>query len=140
MQVIGTSAAGVLFLPSLLGVGANYLALLVMVIMYALLVLGFLSGMWLWNFERRGFEMSLLVQVAQIPALQASLLSYKFVFGLGVTLYFYGPGPNLNLEVGSRAFLFLFPSEIEPALGFNLIPLIALAILMRNADLATTES
>ena len=139
-QIIGSSSAAVLILGTLFESKLNIVTILIVVPLYALFAVAFLSGIWLWNNEERGFRSSVLVQLAQIPVIATTGLTYKMIFGFGLPVVFGGMPLDLTFVIGSNSSLFLFPGGDVNSFGANLFPPIAIAYLIKRMRSGRTDS
>ena len=122
-----------MLLPGMLSAQNLLLSLPVYAVMYAIFASAFLSGIWLWNGEMRGYKYSKLIQALQIPVLMSGLLTYKFIFGLGIIVNLVGNVGPVNYALGGQSYLVIWGEVSELQLGINVWAPIALAYLWRNA-------
>ena len=101
---------------------------------YAIFVAAFLSGIWLWNGERRGYKLSMLIQAMQIPVLSSGLLTYKFVFGLGIIVNLVGGKQLVNFDLGGQSYLVILNAVPKLQLGVNVWAPIALVYLWKKVS------
>ena len=131
-QIVGASSSAVIILPAMLIAQNSLLSLPFFVVMYTIFAAAFLSGIWLWNGERRGYKVSMLIQALQIPVLSSALLTYKFVFGLGIIANLMGGAQPVNFDVGGQSYLVIGNEVPKLQLGINVWAPIALVYLWRN--------
>ena len=131
-QIVGASASAVLLFPQLFVTPVQFGSVAVISAMLAFFVFAFFAGIWLWNGEPRGYRSSVVVQLAQIPVIVSPVLTYKFMFGLGLTLTTLGGDIHANFVFGGKSFLILMGEEVPIEYGVNVWALIALTYLIRQ--------
>ena len=129
MQIVGASAAAVVMIIVLIEAPFQLLSILVLIPMFAMFGFAFLCGIRLWHGEARGYRGSMLVQALQIPVIHTSLLTYKFIFGFGATIFFSGGTGTVNFEFGGMSSLIILGEVPDPRIGVNVWAPIALAYL-----------
>ena len=130
LQIAGSSAAALVMLPTMMENPPNLISIPVLMVMYAIFALGFISGIWLWNGETRGHKYSILTQALQVPIIFSTLVTYKFIFGFGAYFVLVGGPFDLQFQIGSFSMLYLFPGNPSPFLGVNIFALIAMSHLI----------
>ena len=100
LQIVGASVSAVMMIIVMTQAPFHFLSYLIVGAMFVVFGFAFLCGIRLWQGEDRGYRGSMLVQALQIPVVHSHLLTYKFIFGFGVTVFFTGDGGNLNFEFG----------------------------------------
>ncbi len=73
-QIIGASSSGVIMMTGVLEGRVKLVSIPVLLCMFALIVVAFLSGTSLWNGDRDEIWVSLLIQALQIPVLSTTVL------------------------------------------------------------------
>ena len=74
LQIVGASTAFVFMLTLMLESAQGVFTYLILLVMYAFFAVVFVSGIWLWNGEPRGYRYSMIVQAAQIPVLTSGIM------------------------------------------------------------------
>ncbi|MDJ0759938.1 MAG: VOC family protein [Woeseiaceae bacterium] len=140
LQIIGSSAATAAVMGALMTPGANIASLVIFLVMLAFCLFTLFAGLWLWNGELRGYRRIAIALALQIPILQSSIMSYKFSFGIGMTLYLAGRPGKLHYDLGGFGQMAFFSGEKPVLVGINLVAIAALAwILRRQHQLETRE-
>ncbi len=140
LQIIGSSAATAAVIGALITPGANTLSYVIFLFMLAFCLFTLFAGLWLWNGELRGYRRIAISLAMQIPILQSSIMSYKFSFGIGITLYLAGQPGKLHYDLGGFGQMAFFSGEKPVLVGINLMAIAALAwILWRQHQLEVRE-
>lgn len=120
-QIIGSSTAAVSLFQNLSMQRLPYLVVIVVIPMIAVFAINFVSGIWLWYEETRGYKWSAVAQALQIPVISSLPLMYKFYFGLGVYVYTAnGTGPTVSHYFGGEGILFFFSPAAPLQFGINI--------------------
>ena len=140
MQIVGASATAAAAVGMLLGGDIGVAYTLIFCTMLLFCAASILAGIWLWNGELRGFRLSAFSLAFQIPVLQSSLLSYKFSFGIGVTLFLAGEPGKFRYDLGGFGQLTLFGGQLPLLVGINIVAIAALAWVLRPRHRMELES
>jgi hypothetical protein len=139
LQIAGSSGAALIMLTTMIENPPNLISIPVLLVMYAILGLGFISGIWLWNGETRGHRYSILIQALQVPIIFSTLVTYKFIFGFGAYFVLLGGPFDVHFQIGSYSVLYIFPANPTPFLGLNIFALIAMSHLIRRLRAADNQ-
>ena len=82
-------------------------------------LLGFLAGIWLWNFEERAYFSALIAQLLQIPVVALGHVAYETVFGIAGIVYFVGGESALHFRYGGSGTLMHATGGFDTVLGLN---------------------
>lgn len=139
MQIVGASATAAAAVGMLFGSGIGVANTLIFGSMLLFCAVTILAGIWVWNAELRGFRLAAFSLAFQIPVLQSSLLSYKFSFGIGMTLFLAGEPGKFRYDLGGFGQLTLFGGQLPLLVGVNLVAIAALAWVLRRQHRMESE-
>lgn len=127
-------------MPGIFGTSFSVGNLLVSLVMLGFFGVAFVSGIWLWNDEPRGYRVSSVVHVAQIPYLESFPLTYQFLFGFGITLTPFSGDGFVSFYVGAKSFLYLLTDVIDFRIGVNIWAAIIAAYLWKRRRITGAPS
>ncbi len=140
LQIIGASAATAAVLGALITPGVAVASFVIYLIMFAFCLFTLFAGLWLWNGELRGYRLIAFSLAFQIPVLQSSIMSYKFSFGLGISLFLAGEPGKFRWDMGGFGHMAFFSGDIPALAGINLMAIAALVwILWRQHRLEAQQ-
>lgn len=119
LQVAGSSSAALTVLPVAVSSEMTYFEVPILIVTCVVYGFAFVSGIWLWNLERRGCRVAALVHLVQAPVISSSPLTYQFVFGFGVTVIFAGSDSVVVSDFGSKSFLLIWSEVSDFLIGIN---------------------
>ena len=125
-QIIGASFLIVFMLPNFSYAATSVPAAIILLAMYSIFFSSVLSGIWIWNSERRGYTLGALVQFLQVPVLFTTPVSYKFVFGLEISLMFFGSSHPILIGFGGQAYLSFANTAVDTQVGINICAVLVL--------------
>lgn len=113
--------------------------------MLVLYTVSIIAGLLLWQQQRQGVSLSILLQMVQIPYFSLTTLSYYIIAPLGVMLYVQVGGagfidPNIYYGLFYKSeWLITLWSPTEPFfIGLNLVPVVCLWYLRRQQAVGKT--
>ena len=133
-QIVGASALTVFLLGELHRQAAFWQAFVITMPLLIVSIIGFVSGIWLWNSEKRGFRWSILIQSLQIPVVSSPMVVYKIVLGFGMTAYLTNFPPKIGYDLGGQGFLVLARATAPFQVGINFFAILALLFLLCRHD------
>jgi hypothetical protein len=132
-QIIGSSTAVISLFKNMSIQVLPYWVVLLLIPVIAVLATNFVSGIWLWYGETRGYKWSAVAQALQIPVISSFPLIYKFYFGLGIYVYVAnGAAPAVSYNVGGEGILFFFSPAAPIQFGINIWAVVALIYMWRK--------
>jgi len=132
IQIGGSAIAVITLLTVFPSLNAGGVAWLLYSILFAIPVIGFVSGLLYWAGKAAGFYGSVATHALQIPVFLTTVLAYKLAFGIGVFLKIIGPIKLVELKLGASTILVVLPEQQGAVVAVNLYALFALMYLIRD--------